>query len=185
MISPKLNGTKVVIGPCRLSYVHLLEKYAPDGVSDDNAKYMTNILIPKNEKETINAINKAIAQTQQEGVVSKWGGKMPKKEIYNPLRDGDEKEDELYEDHFFLNAKASTRPGVVDRNRVPIMDEEEVYSGMWAIISITFFPYNFNGKPGIGCGLNNVMKFKDDIRLGGRASADTDFAEIDIDDEDL
>ena len=56
------------------------------------------------------------------------------------------------------------------------------------IYAVTFFPYDTNGNRGIAAGLNNVMKFKDDDSLGGRASADADFAEIkddDDDDEDL
>ena len=40
------------------------------------------------------------------------------------------------------------------------------------------------GNRGIAVGLNNVMKFKDDDSLGGRASADADFAEIKDDDDD-
>ena len=61
-----------------------------------------------------------------------------------------------------------------------------MYSGVWAIASVTFFAYDTNGNRGVACGLNNLMKFKDDEKLGGRVSAETDFAEIDMeDDEDL
>lgn len=57
---------------------------------------------------------------------------------------------------------------------------------MWAVVSVTFFPYNVSGNKGVACGLNNVMKTKDDERLGGRASAESDFSEVDMeDDEDL
>ena len=108
------------------------------------------------------------------------------------MHDGDEKDnddDGIYEDHFYINAKAKTRPGICDKKRVPIMDEEEVYSGCWAIMSVTFYGYDVNGKKGIACGLNNIMKFKDDEHLGGRVSAETDFADIpqfdDEDDDDL
>jgi hypothetical protein len=86
----------------------------------------------------------------------------------------------------FVNAKSSTRPGIVDRNKVPIVDEEEVYSGVWAIVSVSFFAYDKNGNKGVACGLNNIMKFKDDEKFGGRVSAESDFADIDAeDDEDL
>jgi hypothetical protein len=157
MIKPIIKeGTKVVFGPCRLSYTHVFNKYNPDG-PEAEGKFMTNVLIPKTEKETM------------------------------PLRDGDEKDDENYEDHLFLNAKSNTRPGIVDKNKVPIVDEEEVYSGVWAIISVTFFAYDKNGNRGIACGLNNIMKFKDDDRFGGRVSAESDFGDVDLpdDDEDL
>lgn len=182
MITPKVNETKVVVGPCRLSYTHVFSKYAPYGDSA-GAKYMTNVLIPKSETETVEAIKKSIEAAKNNGIVSKWGGKLPKK-IDLPLHDGDEKDDPVYAGHYYMNAKSSTRPGIVDRNRVAIMDEEEVYSGVWAIVSVTFFPFDANGNRGVACGLNNIMKFKDDEKLGGRISADADFANIDMGDDD-
>lgn len=184
MITPKIVDNKVVFGPCRLSYTHVFSKYNPDG-DDKNAKYMTNVLIPAGEKETVNAIKKAIEAAKASGIVSKWGGKEPKK-LDMPLRDGDDKDDEVYAGMLYVNAKSNTRPGIVDRNKAPIVDEEEIYSGVWAIVSVTFYPYDTNGNRGVACGLNNIMKFKDDEKLGGRSSAESDFADIDNEeDEDL
>lgn len=186
MITPviKNEGRTVVFGPCRLSYTHLFSKYSPDG-DPESGKYMTNVLLPKKEKETVKAIQDAIEAAKRMGIVSKWGGKEPKK-LDLPLRDGDEKDDETYADHYYVNAKASTRPGVIGRDKAPIVDEDEMYSGVWAIVSVTFYPYEVSGNRGVAVGLNNVMKFKDDTRLGGRSSAESDFADIDMeDDEDL
>ena len=185
MITPTIKDTKVVFGPCRLSYTHVFTKYAPDG-DTDNGKYMTNVLIPKSEKQTVKALQQAIEAAKKAGIVSKWGGKEPKN-LEMPLRDGDtEKDDEVYEDCFFINAKSSTRPGIYDKNKNPIVDEEEIYSGVYAYVSVSFYPYDKNGNRGIACGLNNIMKFKDGERLGGRTSAENDFADIDAeDDEDL
>ena len=101
-----------------------------------------------------------------------------------PLRDGDDKDDEVYEGMLYVNAKSNTRPGIVDRDKNPIADEEEIYSGVWAIVSVTFYPYDTNGNRGVACGLNNIMKFKDDEKLGGRTSAENDFADIDNEDDD-
>lgn len=183
MITPTVKETKVVFGPCRLSYTHVFNKYVPDGETD--GKYMTNVLIPKSEKETIKAIQQAIDAAKKSGIVSMWGGKEPKK-LEMPLRDGDEKEDgnEVYEDHFFVNAKSKTRPGVIDKHKSPIVDEDEIYSGVYAIVSVSFYAYDVNGNKGVACGLNNIMKFKDGERLGGRASADSDFADLDMEDDD-
>lgn len=182
MIDPKVtNDTKVVFGPCRLSYTHVFNKFSPDG--DGEGKFMTNILIPKSEKKTIEAIKKAIEAAKKAAIVAKWGGKEPKK-LDLPLRDGDDKEDEVYKDHFYLNAKSNSRPGVVDKKCVPIVDEEEVYSGVWAVISVTFYGYDVSGNRGVACGLNNIMKYKDDEHLGGRVSAESDFGDMGFDDED-
>ena len=182
MITPQVKENKVIFGPCRLSYTHVFNRYNPDGDQADG-KYMTNVLIPKDEKETIAAINKAIDVAKKQAIVSKWGGKEPKK-LDMPLRDGDEKDDENYEGHLFVNAKSNTRPGIVDRKKVPIVDEEEIYSGVWAIVSITFFGYDKNGNRGVACGLNNIMKFTDDEHFGGRVSAESDFGGVDFDDDD-
>lgn len=182
-IKPIVREGKVVFGPCRLSYTHLFQKYTPEGSSE--GKYMTNVLIPKSDSATVEAIRKGIEAAKQVGIRTKWGGKEPKK-LDLSLRDGDDRDDDVYQNHFFVNAKCSLKPGVVDKDRAPIFDEEEVYSGMWAIVSITFYPYDVNGNRGVACGLNNVMKVKDDDKLGGRISADADFADIDMeDDEDL
>lgn len=184
MITPIVTGSKIVFGPCRLSYTHLFNKFNPGGDSQEG-KYMTNVLIPAEEKETLAAIKKAIEEAKRSGITSKWGGKEPRT-LEMPLRDGDEKDDDVYAGKFYVNAKCSTRPGVVDRSKAPIYDEEEVYSGMWAIVSVTFYPYDAKGNRGVACGLNNVMKFKDDEKLGGRSSAESDFAAIaGYDDDDL
>lgn len=180
MIDPILKGNKVVFGPCRLSYTHLFHPYSVDG---GDGKYQTNVLIPKSEKKTVEALKKAIETAKGMGVTGKWGGKEPKK-LDEPLHDGDDKDDEVYRDNYYVNAKCKTHPGVTDRHHNPITDEEEMYSGVWAYVSVTFFPYDTNGNRGIAVGLNNVMKFKDDDSLGGRASADSDFSEIKDDDDD-
>lgn len=184
MITPKVTDSKVVFGPCRLSYAYLFNKFNPKG-DDKNAKYMTNVLIPAKEKETVAAIQKAIDNAKASGIKSKWGGKEPKN-LDMPLHDGDERDKDIdtYADHYYINAKCSTRPSIVGRDKSPIVDEEEIYSGVWAYVSVTFYPYDTNGNRGVACGLNNIMKFKDDEKLGGRCSAETDFADIDLEDDD-
>lgn len=182
MITPKLNETKVVFGPCRLSYTHLFEKHSFDG-NPDNGKYSTNILIPKTATKTVEAIRSAIEAAKKTAISSKWNGKLPKN-LKPTLLDGDDKEDDVYAGHWYLNAKCNTRPGIVDRDKNPIVDEEEIYSGVWAIVSVTFFGFALDVNKGISCGLNNVMKFKDDEKLGGRVSAESDFADIDDEDDD-
>ena len=49
---------------------------------------------------------------------------------------------------------------------------------------MAFFGFNVNVNKGLSCGLNNIKKFKDDEKLGGRVSASTDFAGIDIEEND-
>jgi hypothetical protein len=74
---------------------------------------------------------------------------------------------------------------LVDKNRQPIIDQEELYSGCYGHASITFFAFNTSGNKGVACGLNHLMKVKDGESLGGRSTAENDFADLEIEDEDL
>jgi hypothetical protein len=179
------QSNKVVIGPVRLSYLHVWEPSAMEGQTEK--KYSASLIIPKDDKANLDKINAAIDAAKNQGKTSKWGGKLPKK-MWNPLQDGDteKSEDEAYENSFYINAKASTKPGIVDKNRNPILQQDEVYSGCYGYVSITFYPFDKNGNTGIAAGLNHIMKSKDGEPLGGRSTAESDFAELKIeDDEDL
>lgn len=168
--------SKVVTGLVRFSYVNIFRSRAFREGQD--AKYSICLLIPKSDKVTLKKIQAAIDEATQDGVSSKWGGKMPKN-LHLPLRDGDEERaDEApeYEGMYFLNANSNQKPGIVDKDRNEILDPDEVYSGCWGRASINFFPYDSNGNRGVGVGLNNIQKIKDGEHLGAaRASAESDF----------
>ena len=70
---------------------------------------------------------------------------------------------------FTASAKADYPPEVVDAHGNPIINQSEVYSGMYGRVNVTFFPYSFGGKKGIGCGLGPVQKLRDGEPLGGSA----------------
>lgn len=171
------NRTKVITGVnTRLSYFHGWEPVSVNGGAE---KYSVSVLIPKNDKETINAINAAIDAAIEEGI-SKFGGKKPNKAaIKLPLRDGDtERDDEAYKGHFFINANSNTPPQIVDRSVKPILDRGEVYSGCFARVSLNFFAFNSNGSKGVACGLGNIQKVRDGEPLGGKTKAEDDFSTI-------
>ena len=176
-----INKTKVITGMnTRLSYFHGWEAVSINGGAE---KYSVSVLIPKDDKETVNAINEAIDVAIEEGV-TKFGGKKPNKAaIKLPLRDGDlERDDAAYKGHYFINANSNTAPQIVDRSVKPILDRSEVYSGCYARVSINFYAFNSNGNKGIACGLGNIQKVRDGEPLGGRANAADDFATLDDDD---
>ena len=80
-----------------------------------------------------------------------------------------------------MNANSPHKPGIVDANRQEIIDTSELYSGIYGRASISFYAFNSNGNKGIACGLNNLQKFRDGEPLGGRTSAEDDFATDDDD----
>lgn len=177
--------TKVITGKGRLSYAYIWNPREQDG---QEPKYSTSFLIPKTDKATVQKINAAIEAAKELGRSKKWGGKIPSN-LKLPLRDGDteatDKGDE-YRGHWFINANSKDAPGVVDAQCNPIIDKAEVYSGCYARISISFFPYDTNGNRGIGIGLNHVQKLADGEPLGGaRGRAENEFDAWDEDDEAL
>ena len=170
----KTNSTKVVTGVVRLSYANVWE---PASVNGSNPKYSVSLIIPKDDKATIDAINRAVENAIKDGA-AKFGGKIPPRgSLKLPLRDGDtERDDEAYKGSYFVNANSTTAPQIVDRQVQPILDRSEVYSGCYARVSINFYAFNSNGNRGIACGLGNIQKIRDGEPLGGKSSAADDFA---------
>lgn len=172
------NPTKVVTGKeTRLSYANVWE---PKSINGGDPKYSVSVLIPKSDKTTLMAINKAIDAAIDAGI-GKFGGKKPnKKAIKLPLRDGDlERDDEAYAGHYFINANSKTAPQIVDSRVQPILDQNEVYSGCYARVSLNFYAFNTNGNKGIACGLGNIQKARDGEPLGARSNASDDFDTLD------
>ncbi len=90
--------------------------------------------------------------------------------------------DPAYANAYFVNANATSAPGIVDADRNPILTRSEVYSGVYGRASISFYAFNSSGNKGIACGLNNLQKIRDGEPLGGKASAESDFASDEDDD---
>lgn len=169
------NLTNVTTGKVRLSYVHLFKPYA--AMVGQEEKYSCTILVPKTDTDTMNRINAAIEAAKQRGISEKWNGQCPPI-VPTPVYDGDgvRPSDGMAfgpecKGHwvFTASSKIDYQPEVVDLNLNPILNQSEVYSGMYAKVNVTFYPYAFGGKKGIGCGLGPVQKVADGESLGGSA----------------
>lgn len=179
--------TKLTVGEVRLSYVHIFQ---PEAVAEGGEKkYSVSVIIPKSNKKLVDQIKLCIEAAIVAGVGSRFGGKRPTS-LKTPLRDGDleRPDDDAYADSWFINATSRTKPGVVkamtvggERKLVEVTDEDDVYSGCYGYVSINFFAFNNAGNRGIAAGLNNVLKTRDGAYLGGRSSAQSDFADLDLD----
>lgn len=169
--------TRVKTGKVRFSFPHLFKPHA--AAEGAEAKYSARLLIPKTDTKTVSAIKSAI-EAARLGSAPLFGGKVPER-LKSPLRDGDGETpngDEYGPECkgcWVLNASSKTRPGLVDRNLDPILDETEFYSGVYGRASLNFFAYNAAGNRGIACGLNNVQKLADGDPLGSRTRAEDDF----------
>lgn len=169
---------KVITGKIRFSYANVWE---PKSINGSDPKYSVSLIIPKSDKATLKKIKEAIEEAKKEGV-AKLGGKIPTN-LKTPLRDGDidRPEDEAYTNSYFINANSNTKPGIVDKDVQPILDQSEFYSGCYGRASIVFYAYNANGNKGIACGLQNLQKIEDGEPLGGHSRAEDDFDAVEDD----
>ena len=147
----------LVTGKVRLSYEHIWE---PASINDSDEKYSVSLIIPKSDTKTVKDIQNAVEQAKQDGK-AKFGGRIP------------------------ANLKLPLKPQIVDKNVQPILDRNEVYSGCYARVSISLYPFNTNGNKGIACGLGNIQKIADGEPLGGRTRAEDDFEAYDEEDDFL
>lgn len=176
MASSKATEQKVTVdlttGIGTLSFPHVFE--STHSTNDKGEKvYDIQLIIPKSQTEDIKAIIAAIKKVGE----AKWGERW--KKVSQPLRDGDKESEDLTEDGstkgekyperlgcMFMNARSTKPVAVVDRSRTPITNPDDVYGGCKGKISVSFYPYNSNGKQGVGCSLNGVQKVSDGEPFG-------------------
>lgn len=184
-VARMLNPTKVITGPrTRWSYANVWD---PKSINGGDPKYSVSLIIPKSDTKTIAKIEAAIQAAYEDGESKLRGNSktVPALSVLKtPLRDGDRErpDDEAYRNSYFINANSTTKPGIVDADRNPILDRSEVYSGVYGRASVNFYAFNSNGNKGIACGLNNLQKISDGEPLGGKSRAEDDFATDDEDD---
>jgi hypothetical protein len=169
--------SSIIVGPVQLNFCNVWEPKAIEG--SDTEKYSVQIRLHKKKDRAqileIQNTVKALANASKESI---FKGKMANLKF--PLRDGDTNDDETLKGYYFFNASSTAQPGIVDRNRKPIIDQDEVYSGVIAYVSVNFYAFNKNGNKGIAAGLNNILKYKDGERIAGKPSAQSDFKNLDI-----
>ncbi|MEI3338882.1 MAG: ssDNA-binding protein [Eubacterium sp.] len=121
-------------------------------------------------------INAAIEAAKQKGATDKWNGIVPPV-VPTPVYDGDgvRPSDGMAFSRMqrvlgvYCQRKGGLSSGDCDANMNPIINQTEIYSGIYARVNVNFFPYAFGGKKGIGCGLGPVQKLSDGEALGGSA----------------
>lgn len=173
---------KVLTGEVRLSYAHLTTPRAAQ--PGQELKYSVTLLIPKTDAATKADIDAAIQAAAQEALSKVWNGTRPP-QLRVPIYDGDGVRpsgvpfgDEC-KGHWVMTASSKIKPQVVGIDNINCeLSPADIYSGMYARVTIRFFGYSNSGNKGIGCGLGNVLKTRDGEPLSGSASAATDFAGI-------
>lgn len=174
-----MNQNVITIGEVRLSYLNLFQPRAQKTGQDP--KYSATVLVPKSNLEAKAAIDAALAVAMEMGVNKCWNGVRPPQPAIC-VHDGDgprPSDGQPFGDEckgcWVFVASSKQQPFVVDANVQPIIQQADVYSGMYGRVNVSFFPYNSSGKKGIGCGLNGVQKLRDGEPLSGRISAEEAF----------
>ena len=153
------NPMKVITGEdTRWSFANVWE---PKSINGGAPKYSVSLIIPKSDTKTVAKIKAAIEAA---------------------YADAERPDDPAYANAYFINANSATAPGIVDADLNPVLTRSEVYSGVYGRASITLYAFNSNGNRGIACGLNNLQLIRAGEPLGGKASAESDFATDDDDD---
>lgn len=176
------DALKVLTGEVRLSYVNVITPRAPQ--QGGEPKFSVTLLIPKSDYATKADIDSAIQAAVQAAVSKTWGGVRPP-QIKVPIHDGDgvrqsgEPYGEECKGHWVITASTKMKPQVVGMDNINVeLAPSDIYSGMYARVTIRFFGYSNSGNKGVGCGLGNIMKTRDGEPLAGNASAASDFAMV-------
>lgn len=156
--------------PARLDFVHVFEPWAFR--EHEMPKYSVTLIISKNDTDTIRKVHNALAQAYEKGKSKLQNTE--RKDIRSPLRDGDKErpDNPAYRNCWFINATNNGKfgaPIVCDRQKKVITDRNQLYSGVWGNVLVSFTAYSGGDSPsqkGIGCYFNAVQKTKDDARIG-------------------
>lgn len=178
------NPTRVLTGEVRLSYANLVTPKANLNDPSGTPKYSVTLLIPKKDVAVKENIDMSIEAAAKDAVSKLWGGVRPPV-MPIPIHDGDGVRDNgtPYGDEckgcWVITASSKNKPQVVHQSDINTeLLPQDIYSGMYARVTINFFAYNRAGKRGIGCGLGNVMKTREGEPLSGNVSAASDFAGV-------
>ena len=178
------NPTRVLTGEVRLSYVNLVAPRANNNDPTGTPRYSVTLLIPKTDVAVKQNIDASIEAAAADAQTSKWNGVRPPM-MPIPIHDGDGVRENgtpygpECKGCWVITASSQNKPQVVHQSDINTeLAPQDIYSGMYARVTINFFGYNRGGKRGIGCGLGNVMKTREGEPLAGGATAAADFAGI-------
>lgn len=100
----------------------------------------------------------------------------------SPFRDGNAPEKRETEGYgpgvTFVTASSQYKPGVIDQNKVEILNPSDLQGGFYARAEVHPYWYNTKGNQGVTFGLDNVQKVCDGVPFSGRSKAEDVFDAI-------
>jgi len=168
--------TKVVTPPFRVSFPQVFEAKGFNGGEPKYSVVMLFDMAKINANPQYKASYDAMQAILKEAATAKFGAKLPSN-LKKAFRDGEEKAgmDGYGAGIKFATASSKMRPGVVDRNKQPILSADDFYSGCWARATVTAYGYDQKGNKGVSFGLQNLQKLGEGESFSGRIAAENDF----------
>lgn len=181
----KLYSEPVISPLARFAFCNL---EAPEVKTDKKTgqtfeEYNVTLLVPKSDQDIARLVG-----AYNEVMTKKFGADQTKWPTFrNPtFRDGDT--DPTYRDAskypgfqgmWVVKATTNTQPGMLDERKQPVITKGIFYSGCWGYAQLTASDYEAEGNSGIKFYVNNVMKAKDDARMGSSGqTAEQAFAAV-------
>lgn len=144
----------------RLSYPHL---FSPQESRDPNgkAKFTASFILDKKK----DAAQITLLQNAIKAILDETKVKVDKDKLF--LKDGANKEDSYGPEVMFINTSSTRRPQVVNRDRSPITEEDDVvYGGCYVNCWVTPWVQNNDFGKRVNCSLEIVQFVKDGERFG-------------------
>jgi len=165
----------------RLLYPHLVEQNT-QGKYPSNA-WETQLLISKADwKKEGKELREAVLAVGRDYFQDP---KLTLDDFPNPIKDGDDKEQELYHDHILIRAKNRQAPPRIVNVKKKDLDEDEIAaikSGDYGRLVVTVAPYEPQGG-GVTLYLTIVQYITKGVAIGGGAAAALELLdEVNIDD---
>lgn len=175
----------IVTPECRASFVNLLKPEIKKGDKGDYEKWGMACLFPHDTDMS------AVKRMAQEAINLAWPNEADRPRKFRVfLKDGDNGDHTNdgvpagekwsgYAGCYYFSAISYRQPGIVHQKDIssPIIDEKEVYGGMWCRCQIAAQAYKSEAGYGVRVYLQNVMKTRDDEKLGaGGEAASSAFA---------
>ncbi len=158
-----------------LNYPSLFKPRDPMQGSTGEAKYECILILDKEALQTaeFKALSAEIKRLREELAKEK---KVPVEMVKNPLRKNEERSGK-HPDAYpvggcFFTAKSKFKPGIIDRSKANITDEDAVWSGQGARLVVSAYKFDVSGNRGIALSLEAVQ-ITDSTRerIDGRSNA--------------
>jgi len=166
----------IKIPNARLSFPSLFQKANFNG---DVTKYEATVLFPKSDTKTYDAVMSAIEECKKANKLKVGADKLF-------IKDGDDSEYDGYEGHWAIKASNNKRPTVINRDKTPLVEEDEVmYAGCYVNAIIEPWGQNNSWGKRINANLLGVQFVKDGEPFsdGGKTADVDDFEDIEDEEE--